>query len=232
MKSPLPRIVSCVIVLAWLAGRSSAPAATPVLSSLPAQVPNSSHGLLPKPGVGSQINWGNPLSTGLVSLVALNEGSGNAFYDSAAGRTYHAIAKSGTPKGASPPTWFTPNLAADYPWGGPALANNGAYAQAIVSNTPTSQLVPASTRGYTYAVLLQPLDTTTFGRIFDATGAAVTTLYLNMPGSQGTVSTTWRNAAGKAINLNFRSSATNGYWLCAPFGRVGSNVRQRGRGCP
>jgi hypothetical protein len=209
VKSTILSIVTCISVPVWFAGCGSAPlltpgAAIPTLTQAIAvsqtRTQAETAGFLSKPAAGSQIDPRNALSAGLVSLVALNEGSGNAFYDAATRLTYHAVTLSGTPAGASPPTWFTPTQGVDYPWGGPALWNNGARAQAIESNLPPSQFISVSTRGYSYAVLLQPLDTTTFGRTMDQTGhAAVTTMYLNVPWAQGKVTTTWVNAAGTAI---------------------------------
>ena len=162
---------------------------------------------LTKPAARSQINPAQPLAAGLVSLVTLCEGSGSDFYDSATNQTYKATVLSGTPVGAKPPAWFTPTKGPDYPWSGPAIQNNGAKASAIESNVQPSMFIAAPTTGYSYAMLVQPLDTTTFGRVLDATGAAVVTMYLNIPGRPGTVSTTWRNAAGTAINPAYAFTA-------------------------
>ena len=92
-------------------------------------------------------------------------------------------------------------MSGNYPWAGPVISNNAANAQAIQS-TPLSEAGfdrNNVTNGYSYAVLVQPLDTNTFGRIMDATGAAVITLYLNIPVMPGQVATTWRNSGGTAI---------------------------------
>jgi hypothetical protein len=152
-----------------------------------------------KPPTGSRINWSHPLSAGLVSLVPLNEGSGSTFSDAATQLTYPALALSGTPANAQPPAWITPPVTADYPWAAPAVSNNGATAKAIQSTVQT-QFIPTTSTGYSYAVLVQPLDAVSFGRIMDGTGAAVITLYLNAPGKLGMVSTTWRIASGVSIN--------------------------------
>ena len=63
--------------------------------------------------------------------MPLNEGTGNAFYDAATKETYTAKALTGTPKDGQPPVWINPPVTADYPWGGLALSNNHATAQAI-----------------------------------------------------------------------------------------------------
>jgi hypothetical protein len=153
-----------------------------------------------KPAPGSQINWKHPLSAGLVSLVPLNEGSGSTFYDAVTKKTYPALALPYTAANAQPPAWLTPQVTADYPWIGPAISNNGATAKSIQCTLQT-QFIPTTTTGYSYAVLVQPLDATTIGRIMDGTGAAVITLYLNLPGGRlGKVSTTWRNATNSPIN--------------------------------
>lgn len=153
-----------------------------------------------KPPAGSQINWKHPLAKGLVSAVPLNEGSGTTFYDAATQKTYPALALKLTPANAQPPAWFTPKVTEDYPWIGPAISNNGATAKSIQC-TLNTQFIPPESTGYSYAVLVQPLDATNIGRIMDGTGAAVITLYLNLPrGRLGKVSTTWRNASDGPIN--------------------------------
>lgn len=157
-----------------------------------------------KPVAGSQINWSRSLSSNLVSAVALNEGSGTNFYDAVSQQSYAAKTLSGTPAGAAPPTWFTPTLSPMYPWAGAAISNNGASAQAIQSTFEELALITNVTVGYSYATLVQPLDTNTFGRIMDATGSAVITLYLNIPGRGGQLSTTWRDASNGAINPAFK----------------------------
>jgi hypothetical protein len=157
-----------------------------------------------KPVAGSQINWSSSLSSNLVSAVPLNEGSGTNFYDAVSAQSYSARTLSGTPTGAAPPTWFTPTVSSNYPWAGSTISNNGAMAQAIQSTYPELALITNVTVGYSYATLVQPLDTNTFGRIMDATGAAVITIYLNIPGRGGQLSTTWRDASGGAINPAFK----------------------------
>jgi hypothetical protein len=156
-----------------------------------------------KPVASSQINWSRPLSASLVSAVPLNEGSGTNFYDAVSQQSYVARTLAGTPVGALPPAWFTPIVTSNYPWAGSAISNNGATAQAIQSTFQELDLVTNVTVGYSYATLVQPLDTTTFGRIMDATGSAVITLYLNIPGRGGQLSTTWRDASNGAINPAF-----------------------------
>jgi hypothetical protein len=105
----------------------------------------------------------------------------------------------GSPTNALPPTWFTPLLSSNYPWAGPAISNNDATAQSILSPLQEADLITNVTIGYSYAELMQPLDTTTFGRIMDATGAAVITTYLNVYDSPGKVATTWRDGSGGAV---------------------------------
>jgi len=154
-----------------------------------------------KPPPGSQINWKHPLAEGLVSAVPLNEGAGNAFYDAATKETYTAKVLAGTPKDGQAPTWITPPVTADYPWVGPAISNNHATAQSICGKLKEGQqFVQNVKNGYSYAVLVQPLDDTTFGRIMDGTGNAVIVLYLNIRGRGGLVATTWRGADHGAIN--------------------------------
>ncbi len=153
-----------------------------------------------KPAAGSQINWSRNLSSNLVSAVAVNEGAGTNFYDAATQLSYPAVTLPGSPVNAMPPTWFTPSVSTNYPWAGPAISNNNATAQSILSPLPESALINNVTNGYSYAELMQPLDTTTFGRIMDATGSAIITTYLNIPGRNGLVSTTWRDATDSAIN--------------------------------
>lgn len=152
-----------------------------------------------KPAAGSQINWNRPLSANLVSAVPLYEGAGTNFMDAVPQQSYSAKILSGTPAGALPPAWITPVRSPDYPWAGPAISNNAATAQAIQSSFQEANLITNVSTGYSYAVLVQPLDTTNFGRIMDATGAAVITMYLNIPGKLGQVATTWRDASGSAI---------------------------------
>jgi hypothetical protein len=158
-----------------------------------------------KPPPGAQINWKYPLSEGLVSAVALNEGSGRTFYDAATKETYTAKALAGTPKDGLPPTWITPPVTADYPWMGPAISNNHATAQSICGMLKEGQqFIEKVKNGYSYAVLVQPLDDKTFGRIMDGTGAAVIVIYLNIRGREGLVATTWRGADGGAMNPTAR----------------------------
>lgn len=162
-------------------------------TAIPAAAPSQ----IQKPAPGTAIDWCHPLSAGLVSAVPLNEGAGSIFHDAVSLLSYQSQVLSGTPGGAAPPAWFTPPVSASYPWVGPAISNNGATAQAIQSTLQESDLIKNVTVGYSYAVLVQPLDTATFGRIMDATGSAVITTYLNV--QQGKVATTWRDAAGGAI---------------------------------
>ena len=174
--------------------------ASPLLTAGITSVGTNTYPYTNKPAAGSQINWNRPLSAGLVTAVPLNEGNGTNFYDAVAQQSYGARVLSGTPAGAQPPTWYNPALSTNYPWSGPAISNNGAMAQAIQSSFPELSLIDNVTNGYSYATLVQPLDTTTFGRIMDATGAAVITMYLNIPGRGGLVSTTWRDGSDGAIN--------------------------------
>ena len=153
-----------------------------------------------KPAAGSQINPSRNLSSNLVSAVPLYEGAGTNFYDAATQLSYPAVTLAGSPTNAMPPAWFTPSVSTNYPWAGPAIGNNVATAQSILSPLQESDLINNVTNGYSYAELMQPLDTTTFGRIMDATGSAVITTYLNIPGRNGMVSTTWRDATDSAIN--------------------------------
>ena len=153
-----------------------------------------------KPAAGSQINWSRNLASNLVSAVPVYEGSGTNFYDAATQLSYPAVTLSGSPSNAMPPTWFTPSVSTNYPWAGPAISNNSATAQSILSPLQESDLINDVTNGYSYAELMQPLDDTTFGRIMDATGSAIITTYLNIPGRNGLVSTTWRDATDSAIN--------------------------------
>ncbi len=152
-----------------------------------------------KPAVGSQINWSRPLAAGLVSALPVNEGVGTNFYDAVAQQSYQPRVLSGTPAGATPPAWLTPPMSADYPWSGPAISNNGTNAQSIQSAFTELSLINNVTNGYSYAELVEPLDTTSFGRIMDATGSAVITTYLNIPGNLSKVATTWRDASDGAI---------------------------------
>lgn len=153
-----------------------------------------------KPPAGTQINWKHPLAQGLVSAVPLNEGTGNTFYDAATKQTYTAKALAGTPKDGLPPAWITPPLTADYPWIGPAISNNSATAQAICGTLKEGQqFIDKVKNGYSYAMLVQPLDDKTFGRTLDGTGAAVITMYLNIKGREGLVASTWRGADAVAI---------------------------------
>ncbi len=152
-----------------------------------------------KPAAGSQINWSRPLAAGLVSALAVNEGAGTNFYDAVTQQSYPTVTLAGSPAGALAPAWFTPTLSSNYPWAGPAISNNGATAQSILSPLQETDLITNVTNGYSYAELMQPLDTTTFGRVMDATGAAVVTTYLNVFDNPGKVATTWRDASGTAI---------------------------------
>ncbi len=132
--------------------------------------------------------------------MPLDEGAGDAFHDAVTKETYAAKTLAGTPKNGKPPVWFTPRVTADYPWIGPAISNNNSTAQSICAELkPGQQFIENVKNGYSYAVLVQPLDNKTFGRIMDGTGAAVITIYLNIPGRDGLVGTTWRNAEDTAI---------------------------------
>jgi hypothetical protein len=152
-----------------------------------------------KPAAGSQINSSRPLAAGLVSALPIYEGAGANFYDAVTRQSYPALPLAGSPTGALPPTWFTPAVASRYPWAGPAISNNAATAQSIVSPLAETNLINNVTNGYSYAELMEPLDTTTFGRMMDATGAAVITTYLNVFDHPGEVATTWRDANGTAV---------------------------------
>lgn len=169
-----------------------------------------------KPPAGSQINWNQPLSTGLVSLIPVTEGTGSAFYDAATQQTYPALTLAGTPANAQPPAWLTPPVTADYPWSGPAISNNGATAQAIQCTLQT-QFIPTTSTGYSYAVLAEVFSSSALSRLMDATGAAVITMYQNIPNHIGDVSTTGET---RAIPPSFHCTRTlliNGYWYYAPF---------------
>jgi hypothetical protein len=150
-----------------------------------------------KPVFGSPINGSRSLSTGLVSALPLNEGDGTNFYDAVTLQPCVPRRLSGTVASASAPAWFAPATTTDYPWGGRAISNNGGAAQAIQSPFLQSDFIKDVTNGYSYAMLVQPLDTNTFGRSMDASGAAVITMYLNLQAGQ--VATTWRNSLGTAI---------------------------------
>jgi hypothetical protein len=152
-----------------------------------------------KPAAGSQINSSRALAAGLVSALPLNEGAGANFYDAATQLSYPALALAGSPAGALPPTWIAPSVSSNYPWAGPAISNNGATAQAILSPLQETNLINNVTNGYSYAELMEPLDTATFGRIMDASGSAVITTYLNILGRPGEVATTWRDGSDSAI---------------------------------
>jgi len=151
-----------------------------------------------KPVAGSQINWSRSLSTNLVSALPINEGVDANFYDAVTQQSYPALKLSGSPANALPPAWFTPAVSTNYPWAGPAVSNNDATAQTIQSPFQEAYYINNVTNGYSYAVLVQPLDTTTFGRIMDATGAAIITFYLNHVAGQAT--TTWRDINDGATN--------------------------------
>src|SRR5215472_17625639 len=112
-----------------------------------------------KPVFGSPINWNRSLSTGLVSALPLNDGDGTSFNDAVAQQPCLASRLSGTAATASAPTWFTPAITSDYPWGGRAISNNGGAAQAIQSPFLQSVFINNITNGYSYAMLVQPLDT-------------------------------------------------------------------------
>jgi hypothetical protein len=189
--------------------------AGPLLTSGVTSIGTNAYPYTNKPAAGSQINPGRPLAAGLVSAVAINEGAGTNFYDGATQLSYPALLLSGSPAGAQPPTWFAPVLSTNYPWAGPAISNNGATAQSIVSPLQETNLIHDVTNGYSYAELMQPLDTTTFGRMMDATGAAVITTYLNIPGRNGLVSTTWRDSTDTAINPT--APFTAGKWILVLF---------------
>jgi hypothetical protein len=174
--------------------------ADPLLTAGITSIGTNSYPYTNKPAPGSQINTNRPLAAGLVSAVPINEGFGTNFYDAATLLSYPAVTLSGSPAGALPPTWFTPPFTSDNPWAGPAISNNDATAQCILSPLQETNLIHDVTNGYSYAELMQPLDTTTFGRIMDATGSAVIATYLNIPGNPGKVATTWRDASDGAIN--------------------------------
>ena len=185
-----------IVLVAMLTG------STPVLAAtlLTAGIATAGTNIYPnpkKPVFGSPINWSRSLSTGLVSALPLNEGDGTNFNDAVTLQPCLPRRLSGTLSSALPPSWFTPAATADYPWGGRALSNNGGAAQAIQSPFLESNFINNVTNGYSYAMLVQPLDTNTFGRVMDASGAAVITMYLNL--QPGQVATTWRNSQGTAI---------------------------------
>lgn len=184
-------LVTVAMTLAAGLGLLGPAGAQPAGASKPAASATSA---IHKPPPGAKINWKHPLADGLVSAVALNEGKGETFYDAATSQAYRAETLSGTPKGGLPPKWITPPVSPDYPWIGPAVSNNDATAQSIVSTIKDRQLVENVKTGYSYAALVQPLDETTFGRIMDGTGAAVITMYLNIPNAKGKVATSWRGA--------------------------------------
>src|SRR5882672_1551946 len=86
-----------------------------------------------KPVFGSPINRSRSLSAGLESALPLNEGDGTNFFDAVTQQPCLPRRLSGTAAGAAAPSWFTPAVTADYPWGGRALSNNGGAAQAVQS---------------------------------------------------------------------------------------------------
>ena len=162
--------------------------------------------------LGLPVNPANALSRGLVSMLALSEGIGNSFLDSVTGKSYKAVPLAFTQAGSFAPKWFVPPTTPDYNWPNScAISNLGGAALAIQGDASTANLIPPNTTGYSYAVLLQPLDTTTFGRIFDGTGMAVLTTYINMLGNPGTISTTWRDGNGKNRNPLYKFKV--GQWL-------------------
>ncbi|HZM04729.1 MAG TPA: hypothetical protein VFC44_17115 [Candidatus Saccharimonadales bacterium] len=173
--------------------------ADPLLTAGVTSVGTNAYPYTNKPAAGSQINSSRPLAAGLVSALPVNEGSGTNFYDAVALQSYPALKLAGSPTNALPPAWFTPVVSSDYPWAGAAMSNNGATAQSILSPFQELSLINNVTNGYSYAELMEPLDTNTFGRIMDATGPAVLTTYLNIPGNPGKVATTWRNASDIAV---------------------------------
>src|SRR5579872_4295341 len=175
IRARLPLLVLCWLFL--ISGANLQPIlADPLLTAGITSVGTDQYPYTNKPVADSQINWSRSLSAGLVSAVPLNEGSGTNFYDAVSQQSYTAKSLAGTPTGATPPTWFTPVLSSTYPWAGAAISNNSATAQAIQSTFQELALITNVTVGYSYATLVQPLDTTTFGRIMDATGAAVITM--------------------------------------------------------
>ncbi|MEI7731374.1 MAG: LamG-like jellyroll fold domain-containing protein [Verrucomicrobiota bacterium] len=168
-----------------------------------------------KPAPGSPINWSRPLATGLVTALAVNEGSGTNFFDAVWQTNWFPQVLDLTAPGALPPAWVSPPVSADYPWGGPAINNLGGGSNALqIMGSFISNLVVTNTTGFTYGALVQPLDTTTFGRITDSP-AAVMCWYLNTPGRNGLLTTTWFGPTGTAINPTYPFTVNK--WILVLF---------------
>lgn len=168
-----------------------------------------------RPAPGSPINWNAPLAAGLVTALAVNEGSGTNFYDAVWQTNWHPQILDLTAPGALPPAWMSPPVTADYPWGGPAISNNGGKSNAlqIMGNFPAS-VISTNATGFTYSALVQPLDTTTFGRITDSP-TAVTCWYLNVASWPGMITTTWFGPTGTAINPTYPFTVNK--WILVVF---------------
>ena len=68
-----------------------------------------------RPAPGSPINWNAPLAAGLVTALAVNEGSGTNFFDAVGQTNWHPQILDLTAAGALPPAWLSPPATADYP---------------------------------------------------------------------------------------------------------------------
>jgi hypothetical protein len=101
----------------------------------------------------------------------------------------------------------------------------GGKALSIQGGPASANFIPANTTGYSYAVLLQPLDTTTFGRTMDCLGRGVLNIYTNVADKQGqgAFSTSWRNAHDAAINPYVPFVVGKWYMVCCTV--------QQGLGC-
>ena len=77
-----------------------------------------------------------------------------------------------------------------------------------------ANIIASNATGFTYGALVQPLDTTTFGRITDSP-AAVMCWYLNTPGRPGLITTTWFGPTGGAINPTYPFTVNK--WILVLF---------------
>lgn len=173
---------------------------------------------------GRLLNGASPLGRDCVVAIMADQGAGVGLWDYAqqipcgpvpvGTYNYKALQHAWTPVDH---TW---------PWPWPSWAINtypgSATANAIMEwrnlRTPFAQVGPGSAagRGYTYAAVFQPANTTSgVTYIGDTNAAPVGTYYVNEPAAHDLYST-WRNASGGGVNVQvtFPSSGPIPWLVC------------------
>ena len=164
-----------------------------------------------KPPAGAVPNPHHPLANGLIVCPLINEGVGQALWDSGTKQPFIMD---------NPLVWVSLPGIAQYPWIGPALQFNGTPGSTegpgcrlAVGSIPFFQTEPAGTTGLTFAYLWSPGTGVpqSARRIGDTDKTSVYTVYESIANEANKWTYTYRNAANVVQLKHF--AYTVGDWI-------------------